>query len=884
MRAVEPSSLIRIKVVDMLNAGCVYSSVRIVQGVLCVIYRLSLCRMGPPNRSSARSPVAGSVAIALRTRKILLYLGCCAALSGMSLDLAQGIGAPSIITAYLVETHSERGRSAKHTISGYVLDAESGESLIGASIYAPNLDMGTATNQYGYFSLTVNTDSITLAFTHLGYGPVILHRHLQGDVRLNIELQAVALILDEIAIEADSDASPGDDAQMSLFKLPVAKIRSIPALVGEVDVLKILQLIPGVQAGTEATTGLYVRGGGPDQNLFLMDGVTVYNPSHLFGFLSTFNGDAIKDVKLIKGGFPARYGGRLSSVVDLSMKDGNLKRFQGSGSIGLLSSSITLEGPIKKNQASFLVAGRRSYLDLLIYPFLSKDNKAGYFLYDLNAKVNYIVSERDRVFLSIYTGHDRGYGRYRYRDHLGGTNHEERQDLGWRNLAVMARWSRILSPKLFVNALLGYTRYRLQFSFESVAGQGVDAAYSDYYGGYKSGVTDLVGRIDFEYGARPSHYIRFGVGSTGHTYDIGTLSERQSRPDLILVDTTYGNIETIQSTELHAYVENEINLSPSLEMNVGLRASGFLPDGHEYYSIEPRVTVSWQPFSSTRLNMSYAYGRQYLHLLTTSNGLSLPSDLWVPVTERVRPQSVGQVAAGLTSRISRGYSITLEIYHKSMTQLIEYREGADFLDASLGSWQDQITTGDGWSYGTELFVEKGSGRLSGWAGYALSRTQRKFEALNGGRSFPHRFDRRHSASAVLFWKWTDSVDLSGTWVYRTGNAIWLPIGQHHGLEHETGPHQGWVPGYEEERIVAVYGYRNSSRMGPYHRLDIAAYLHRQFPRIKRTLSFGVYNAYNRRNPFVITASPTTDEGRGGLEFRRVTAFPVLPFAVYRLEF
>ncbi|MDE2833186.1 MAG: TonB-dependent receptor [Bacteroidota bacterium] len=232
----------------------------------------------------------------------------------MSLDLAQGIGAPSIITAYLVETHSERGRSAKHTISGYVLDAESGESLIGASIYAPNLDMGTATNQYGYFSLTVNTDSITLAFTHLGYGPVILHRHLQGDVRLNIELQAVALILDEIAIEADSDASPGDDAQMSLFKLPVAKIRSIPALVGEVDVLKILQLIPGVQAGTEATTGLYVRGGGPDQNLFLMDGVTVYNPSHLFGFLSTFNGDAIKDVKLIKGGFPARYGGRLSSV------------------------------------------------------------------------------------------------------------------------------------------------------------------------------------------------------------------------------------------------------------------------------------------------------------------------------------------------------------------------------------------------------------------------------------------------------------------------------------------------------------------------------------------------------------------------------------------
>ena len=821
--------------------------------------------------------------------KLLVHLGCWVIFGGLCLSLARATDTSneSHVSGLLHDTYENFYRStdgALHTISGYVTDAETGESLIGASVHAPYLDAGTATNKYGFFSLTIISDSVTLAISHVGYISATLHRDLHGDIHQNIELQAIPLVLDEIEIVAESASPFTDDAQMSQIKLPVVRIRSLPALIGESDILKTLQLLPGVQSGTEATTGLHVRGGGPDQNLFLLDGVTVYNPSHLFGFLGTFNGDAIKDIVVIKGGFPARYGGRLSSVVDLTMKEGNLKKFQGSGTIGLVASSITLEGPIKKDRASFLFAARRSYLDLLIYPFLERDNKAGYYLYDINAKTNYIISERDRVFLSFYTGHDRAYGHSHYEDYAGVPSVDERQDLGWRNLTTTARWNRILNPRLFVNTLVGYTRYRLQSGYQSVTGSGEEAGSDEYFSEYLSGITDVIGRIDFDYAPRPGHYIRFGLAGIGHTYHTGALTERQSRRELAPIDTVYAPDESTHSTELRAYVENEMQFAASLKLNVGLHTSGYLPDGHKYLFLEPRVTISWKPSSSTTLSVSYVQVQQYIHSLTTSSGLSLPTDLWVPATDRVRPQSSSQIAAGFSYKLGKGYYIALEGYYKSMKHLIEYREGAEFFDTLSNSWQDQIESGHGWSYGTELFFQKNSGRVTGWVGYTLASTQRRFAGLNGGRVFPYRFDRRHNASLVLNWRWKDTVDLAGTWVFRTGQAIWLPIEQHYGLIHDTGPNPHRIQHRRDDRILRGYGPRNSSRMEPYHRLDLAVHLHRQRKRTKRTISFGAYNAYNRLNPFAVTSSPTEVDGREFLVFKKITVLPVVPFVTYRLAF
>lgn len=772
-----------------------------------------------------------------------------------------------------------------YTISGFVLDQESGENLIGATVYAPYYRKGTTTNRYGFFSLTVDADSITLAISHVGYLPVVLHRRLANDLRLDVLLQPMAVNLNEIEVIAPAGEPFVDVMQTGTIKLPVAKIRSLPVLAGEVDVLKTLQLLTGVQSGREGSSGLYVRGGSPDQNLVLLDGVTVYNASHLFGFLSVFNGDAIKDVTLIKGGFPARYGGRLSSVVDLSMKEGNLKEFEGTANIGLVASSFTVEGPIKKDQASFLVAARRTYLDLLVYPFLKKRSKVGYYFYDVSAKANSVVSEKDRVYLSFYTGHDRGYSRRRFAD--GGTGIERHvdQDLGWRNMTATARWNRILGPRIFANVLLGYTRYRLRIlSEETLAAANDPAAW--YHSSFLSGITNGTARLDFEFAPRFRHYVRFGFGGTAHAYHTGAFSELQSIPDIAPLDTIYGPDQLTRSVEWHAYAEDEMRLFPWLKIDAGAHISGFLVAGRQYYSIQPRIGLWWGLNATTALELSYASMQQYIHLLTTTSGLSLPLDLWVPATDRVRPQKARQVTLGLVRTLQDGkYQVALESYYKKMRDLIAYKEGANYYGAAVGSWQDQVEHGEGRSFGGELFIQKKTGRITGWAGYSLIRTERRFAELNDGRVFPYRYDRLHDVSLVVNWRWNESIELAGTWVYGTGQAIWLPIGHFYGFEHEPGG-DNLSSLHSGPRILRVYGARNASRMPAYHRFDIAMHLKRNRQRMERILSFGIYNLYNRKNPFLLEASVVRGEDREEqyLLFKKTSLFPILPFVTYRLEF
>ena len=777
--------------------------------------------------------------------------------------------------------------SAAHTVSGFVKDGESGENLIGATVYAPYFRIFTTTNRYGFFSLTVDADSVTLEISHIGYTPTVVHRMLEADIQLNVLLQPVVVRLDGIEVVARSGESPVEAVQMSEVKLPVAKIRALPALAGEVDVLKTLQLIPGVQSGREGTSGLYVRGGSPDQNLVLLDGVTIYNASHLFGLLSVFNGDAIKDVTLIKGGFPARYGGRLSSVIDLSMKEGNLKKFEGTASIGLVASSFTVEGPIRKDRSSFIVAARRTYLDLLVYPFLKKGMKSGYYFYDLSAKTNYIISDKDRLYLSFYTGHDRGYTRHRFLEYGDRIEGRYDQNLGWRNMTVTGRWNRILGPRLFVNVLVGFTRYRLRTLSEEtsrpVNDPGVTALYQT---SFLSGITDGVGRLDFEFAPRPSHYVRFGLSGTAHAYHTGAFSERQSGVDISPVDTLYTPDYLTKSIEFSAYVEDEVRLFPELTIDAGVHASSFLAAGKRYGSVQPRIGIRWRLGATTALKISFASMQQYIHLLTTTSGISLPMDLWVPATDRVRPQKASQVALGLARTLRDGqYVVTIESYYKKMSNLIEYSEGANYYGAAAGSWQDRVEHGQGWSYGGELFIQKNFGRITGWTGYSLTRTERRFAELNDGKVFPYRYDRLHDVSLIISWRMKESIEIAGLWVYGTGQAVWLPIGHFYGFAHDAGGDH-WPSFRSGRHTLRVYGDRNSSRMPSYHRFDLAVHLRRDGRKAKRTLSFGVYNAYNRKNPFVLEASVILGEDREEryVIFKKTSLFPVLPFATYRLEF
>ena len=407
-----------------------------------------------------------------------------------------------------------------------------------------------------------------------------------------------------------------------------------------------------------------------------------------------------------------------------------------------------------------------------------------------------------------------------------------------------------------------------------------------YYTSFLSGITDGIGQLDFEFAPRPSHYVRFGFGGILHAYHTGAFSERQSGTDIAPVDTLYTTDHLTKSIESHAYVEDEVRLSPELTINAGVHASSFFVAGRRYGSVQPRIGIRWGLGVDTALKISFASMQQYIHLLTTTSGLSLPLDLWVPATDRVRPQKAIQVALGLARALHDGqYQVTIESYYKKMNNLIEYKEGANYYGASVGSWQDRVEHGQGRSFGGELFVQKKFGQITGWAGYSLTKTNRRFAELNNGKTFPYRYDRLHDVSLAISWHWAESVELAGIWVYGTGQAVWLPIGHFYGFEHDAGGDH--LASFRSgPRTLRVYGDRNSSQMPPYHRFDLAVHLRRDGRRARRTLSFGVYNAYNKKNPFVLDASVIRGEDREEryLIFKKTSLFPVLPFASYRLEF
>jgi len=753
----------------------------------------------------------------------------------------------------------------KFTISGYIKEEISNELLPGVTIFIPLLKTGVVTNGYGFYSMTLPEGNYELVYSYVGFEGVRQTIQLTEDLVLDQYLKPSITALEEVVVSGEYQEKVSESTQMSILKMSTKSVENIPALLGEKDVFKALQLMPGVQSGSEGTSGLYVRGGGPDQNLLILDDAIVYNASHLFGFFSIFNGDALKSIELYKGGFPARFGGRLSSVIKMDMKDGNKEEVHGKVGVGLISSSLLLEGPLKKGKTSYIVSGRRTYIDVLAAPFIASggsDERGGYYFYDLNAKVNHEFDDRNKLYVSGYFGQDRFYARTRGEDF--------RASLSWGNASSTLRWNHQISKKMFSNTSLILSRYQFQIKERD----------EDFELRYRSSIRDIGVKCDIDYFPGINHTIKFGVQATNHQFipSALVLEEGGDTEDIDEAD----KYNTLESS---LYLEDDMRLFSKLNINAGFRLSHFTHRSRTYVKPEPRISMAYMLGSDLSVKASYALMNQYVHLLSNS-GIGLPTDLWVSSTDRVKPQSSQQVALGLAKDLPNSMTLTFEGYAKRSKNVIAYRDGASFLllDDPEGvetiSWEDNITDGQAKAYGVELFLEKKAGKFTGWLGYTLSRTTMQFDELNFGREFLARYDRTHDVSLVGIYKISDKFTLSGTWVYGTGNNFTLPLRTYRTASDRIGFFQSFFGDFND------IPNRNNFRAEAYHRLDLSIRMTKQKPKGLRTWELSIYNAYNRQNPFFYYRDEEfnnqTNESRGILV--KQSLFPILPSIRYTFEF
>lgn len=761
---------------------------------------------------------------------------------------------------------------AQQTISGYIKDSTTEELLPGATVFIKDSQNGTVTNKYGFYSLTFTKENPILIIQYIGYKPIIqeIERKTQTkDFYLEIQGGEIEGVVIDVGKE-DIIETP----QMSKIQVEIEDIKNTPALLGEKDVLKTLQLMPGVQSGSEGQSGFYVRGGGPDQNLIILDEAPVYNASHLFGFFSLFNGDALKSVDLIKGGFPARYGGRLSSVVDMTAKDGSRDHLTGSAKVGILSTSGVLEGPIskKKKNNSFMLSGRRTYADIFTR-ILSKSQSdgqesAGYYFYDFIAKGNYDINENNRVYLSGYFGRD-NIG-YKFKDN----EDNEKVKFGWGNATGTARWNHVFSPKLFSNASIIFSHYDFGIEFKE------DYNDKKYQLKYTSGIEDIGFKYDLDFFPNSNHAVRAGLQTTRHHFKPKARAELDSSLGVDSKET-----ETYISLENAVYAEDDWAISNRFKANLGLRLSHYIEDEVNYARLEPRISLAYKANETTSVKASYSEMNQYIHLLSNT-GASLPTDLWVPSTDVVKPQFSRQFAAGFAKTLKdEAYQVTLEGYHKTMENIIGYKEGSSLVNfntiedggSSSNDWQKTITPGNGTSYGAELLIKKIEGKLHGWTGYTWSKTEHQFDELNHGQPFSPKFDRRNDLSIVGFYDIADNKTLMATFVYGTGQAISLQRAQYKKIKHN--------PFFKNQRdpytsTTIDFGTKNSSRMEAYHRLDVSYRFEKEKRKGRKAWEFGVYNIYNRGNPFFYYV----DEDKDKYVLKNASLFHLLPSISWSYQF
>lgn len=755
------------------------------------------------------------------------------------------------------------------TLSGYVEDALSKERIIGVNIYIDGETIGTTTNTFGFYSLSLAPGEYELVVSFIGYKSIRQKLILKDEnINLDFQLEEASETLNEVTVTAEE--MQVERAQMSQIQLNVTEIKRIPAFLGEVDIIRAIQLLPGVQSGNEGSTGFYVRGGSPDQNLILLDGVPVYNASHLFGFFSVFNADAIKNVNLTKGGFPARFGGRLSSVLEIDMKEGNMREFHGEGSLGLISSKLTLEGPIWKDKTSFIVSGRRTYYDILAAPFIPEGQEFGYYFADLNAKINHVFSRKDRLYLSYYNGIDDFSFREEYQNDpfFGGSGEGyDESGLDWGNHTAALRWNHLFNDKLFSNLTATFSQYRFSIGFESYFKDGNDVSSNGFE--YFSLIRDYGLRYDLEYALNNQHQLRFGASYTNHTFRPG-VAQIEETFDGESVDSILDLSRSVFANDLFVYLEDDWKLGDKWRINYGLHYSAyFTNDDAFYHNLQPRVSARYLVNDGLSLKASYALMNQYVHLLSNS-GIGLPTDLWVSSTDRVKPQTSQQLAIGATTSLwGNKFEFSAESYYKLMNNLIEYKEGASFI--SNTDWQNTVETdGEGEAYGLELLFRRKKGKTTGWVGYTLAWTNRRFSNLNDGDWFPYRYDRRHDISVVLNHRFSEKFDLGLTWVYGTGNSFTAPIAQ-------IMLQSPWGGTETFDR----FSDRNGLRMPAYHRLDLGFNWHKKTKWGQRTWNISVYNAYSRQNPFFLYLSQNSN---GERRINQVSLFPIIPSISYQFKF
>ncbi|MEZ5035613.1 MAG: TonB-dependent receptor [Chitinophagaceae bacterium] len=760
-------------------------------------------------------------------------------------------------------------------LNGYVKDSLSGESLIGASVVVNGAAKGVVSNLYGFYSITLPEGDYTITVSSVSYINKSLNVHLEKDVSYNFNLVPQSFVLSDVVVVSKPRDHNVKDAQLGKINLSMNTVKNIPAFMGEVDLLKAIQLLPGVSNAGEGNAGFYVRGGGPDQNLILLDDAIVYNTGHLFGFFSVFNADAIKNVSLIKGGMPAQYGGRLSSVIDVTMKDGNINKMQIDGGIGLIASRFSIQGPIKKEKSSFIFSARRTYIDALVKPFIKKSSSfygSGYYFYDINAKMNFRFSKKDRLYLSGYFGRD-------VFDYVNAKRSFD-TNIPWGNATATVRWNHVFNKRIFANTTLLYNDYKFKFS----------ARQDNFAIGLSSGIKDGTIKTDFDYYPLPNHKLKFGGLLTYHKFIPNVVSGYQ---DSILF--TPNNEGVKYAFESALYLQDDWKINENWRINYGLRWSGFTQVGpftkyirdedlnpidstvyknfepiKTYGGLEPRLSLRFSLNKTSSVKASVTRNLQYIHLVSNA-GTTLPTDLWVPSTYIVKPQKSWMYAAGFFKNFNNNeFETSLELYYKNMKNQIEYKEG---YTPSLRDPEEEFVFGKGWSYGAELLINKVKGRLTGWIGYTLSWTWRKFAQLNDGLKYPTKYDRRHDLSIVANYDLNRKWRFGAVFVYGTGNAISLPERFY------------FINGVLTQEYSRLYQYR----MKAYHRLDISA-TYTPMPKRKHRLKsywvFSIYNMYSRLNPYFIYFDQEGDIANGEIKVstKQVSLFPIIPAVTWNFSF
>ncbi len=763
--------------------------------------------------------------------------------------------------------------SQKYSVSGYVLDKNTGEVIIGANIIEVNSEKGVSTNKYGFFTLKSQNDlnQFQLQISHIGYKTQILELKLNKDTIINVEIQLADKVLNELTVIAEKKIE--EKAEMGRINIPLSTIKTLPSITGEPDILKAYQLLPGIQMGSENNNGLYVRGGSADQNLFLLDDVPLYNVSHLAGFFSVFDPSMVKSVDLYKGGFPARYGGRISSVIDVRNKDGNLYKYKGEIGLGLISGKVFIEGPLKKGESSYAFSYRNCNFGIYSYlfnKFQGLKYTQGYYFNDINFKANIKLSEKNRLFLGFYRGEDNIY--YKEKDtkiEQYNIKYSGKSEIKWGNTAGSLRWLHIFDNGIFNNTTLAFTNYNYTSFAESIV-ESINKSTTDKINikdnlRLRSGTNDFQIKNDAEI-PFDKLILRFGMFLGTHSYIPGIVTYINKTNEFKSDSTNSSNNQYIKALDGYGYAEFDYKISEKLTTNTGFR-TGFYKVYSTYFPVfEPRFVLNYLFLPSFSVKASYSKMHQNIHLLTNSNG-GLPSDIWVPSTNQIKPESSDQYAIGFAHTSAKDYEFSVELYKKKIENLIEYKQGV-LIFSNFENWDTKVEKGGiGKIQGIEFLVRKKTGKLTGWIGYTLSSNTRKFENINNGKEFPYTYDQTHNVSIVGNYEISERLTLSANWVYHTGNCITLPSASY--LIFDNVPYTTNEGSY---KTIEIYSERNGYRLPNYHRLDLALNHSKQLKKGIRNWSVNIYNVYNRQNAYYVFYKKDDD---GNIKLYQRSFFPII---------